>query len=78
MSKPARLHKQQPDEVDIMMKSIVDKLDQFMWRHATLILILAIVVLFALISTVLFLMVGFSGTESGTYYNQLEVIAQGH
>ena len=74
---PARLHKQEVkdnDRFDMILTSLINYIEGYVLRHATLVLALIFVLMLALFVTLIFLLTGVSGTESGMQYNQLQNI----
>ena len=70
---PARLHKQEDTENDFY-GNLINSIEALAIRHATLLFILAIVLLLALFVTLIFALCGVSAVESGTVYNGFDKI----
>jgi hypothetical protein len=75
MSKPARLHKKEPqNDIYSFYNSLINRVEAWVNTHALLCLTVAICMLMALFVVVIFLLVGVSATDSGVTYNAMEKI----
>jgi hypothetical protein len=75
MSKPARLHKKEPqNDIYSFYNSLINRVEAWVNAHALLCLFVCGCLLIALFVSLIFVMTGVSATESGVTYNQLENI----
>ena len=73
MSRPARLHKVQENNVSPLIV-LQDKVEEWVLSHSALCLFVLMALLIALFVVLIFALVGVSATDSGVQYNQLENI----
>ena len=73
MNKPVRLAKTENND-SFYNSKIMDYIEAWLLRHATLVLIIAICLLMALFVCLIFALTGVSATDSGVQYNQFEKI----
>ena len=74
MSTPARLHKQQEKEVDIMMKTIQQRAENIILRYGHILIPLLVVLALIGFIALCFVICGASATDSGVQYNAMEKI----
>ena len=74
MNTPARLHKQQEKEVDIMMKTIQQKAENILLRYGYILIPLLIVLALIGFVALCFVICGASATDSGVQDNAMEKI----
>lgn len=75
MSKPARLHKvEETNHVSPFLNKFMTMVEEWAWRHVTLLLFILMALLIALFVMLMFAIVGVSATDSGVQYNQLQNI----
>lgn len=71
MSTPARLHKQQEKEVDIMLFNIDERIERFAMRYAPAILLICTILMMVLLIALCFALFGNGAVDSGVQYNHL-------
>ena len=71
MSTPARLHKQEEDEVNLMLWNIDERIERFAMRYAPIILLICTILMMALLIALCFALFGNGTMESGTTYNHI-------
>ena len=74
MSKPVRLHKQPEDKVSPFLNKIEMKIEDWVWKHAHILLPIFIIILMFLFVAICYVIIGVSATDSGVQYNQFERI----